>query len=101
MARKSLGVDQVIESVVTRLGRLEKAYLLDDYALGKDTGIIDLLLVGEIDNFHLHDLSKKTERYLKRKIRHLVLTEEEFLRFQKDFKDRPSLLIWEAPKQSI
>jgi len=95
MARKSLGVDQVIESIVSRLGRLEKAYLLDDYAQGKDTGIIDLLLVGEIDNFHLHDLSKKTERYLKRKIRHLVLTKDEFKLFQKEFRSRPSLLIWE------
>lgn len=94
MARKALGVDQVIESIVSRLGRLEKAYLLDDYAQGKDTGIIDLLLVGEIDNFHLHDLSKKTERYLKRKIRHLVLTKEEFPDF--DMRSRPSLLIWET-----
>lgn len=98
MARKALGVEQMIESIISRLGRLEKAYLLDDYALGKDTGIIDLLLVGEIDNFHLHDLTRKTEKYLKRKIRHLVLTEEEFQRFQKDFQARPALLIWEAPE---
>ena len=52
MVSKVLGVDQVIESIIKRLGDLEKAYLLDDYAEGKDTGIIDLLLVGNIDQYH-------------------------------------------------
>jgi predicted DNA-binding transcriptional regulator len=96
MVGKVMGLDQVVESILSRLGDLEKAYLIDDYAQGKDTGIIDLLLVGNIDGFHLNDLSRKTERYLKRKIRHLVLTADEFKAFQKDFKARPSLLIWEA-----
>ncbi len=95
MAKKVLGVDQVIDSIVCRLGNLEQAYLLDDYASGKDTGIIDLLLVGDIDNYHLHDLTKKTERYINRKIRHLVLTRSEFETFQKDLASRPHLLIWE------
>ncbi len=97
MARKVLGVEQVVESILLRLGRLEKAYLLDDYAQGKDSGIIDLLLVGDIDNFHLHDLTRKTERYLQRKIRHLVLSRQEFEDFQQDLQSRPSLLIWESP----
>ena len=59
------------------------------------SGIIDLLLVGDIDNYHLHDLTKKTERYIKRKIRHLVLTRSEFEAFEKDLAARPHLLIWE------
>ncbi len=99
MVKKVMGVDKVIESIITRLGDIEKAYLLDDYAQGKDTGIIDLLLVGNIDNFHLHDLSKKTEHYLKRKIRHLILTNNEFDDFKKNLQQRPFLLIWEARRQ--
>jgi hypothetical protein len=69
MVGKVMGIDQVIEGIVTRLGDLERAYLLDDYAEGKDSGIIDLVLVGNIDQYHLNDLSRKTERYIKRKIR--------------------------------
>jgi len=95
MAKKVLGVDQVLDSIITRLGNLEKAFLLDDYAVGKDTGIIDLLLVGDIDNYHLHDLAHKTERYINRKIRRLVLTRSEFEAFEKDLVARPHLLIWE------
>jgi predicted DNA-binding protein YlxM (UPF0122 family) len=94
MVSKVMGIDQVIDGIVTRLGDLERAYLLDDYAEGKDTGIIDLLLVGEVDQYHLNDLSRKTERYIKRKIRVLVLDKVEFSDFQEKLKSRPFLLIW-------
>ena len=93
-----MGVDQVIDGIVGRLGDLKRAYLIDDYAEGKDNGIIDLLLVGDIDEYHLNDLSRKTERYIKRKIRSLVLNEEEFKDFESKLRDRPCLLIWEAKK---
>ena len=96
MVGKVMGLDQVIDSIVTRLGELESAYLLDDYAEGKDTGIIDLLLVGNVDQYHLNDLSRKTERYIKRKIRTLVLSKDEFKDFQSRLINRPSLLIWET-----
>ncbi len=95
MVSKVMGLDQVIESVITRLGDLEKAYIIDDYAEGKDTGIIDLVLVGNIDQYHLNDLSRKTERYIKRKIRSLVLTKEEFEAFGSKLENHPNFLIWE------
>jgi DNA-binding transcriptional ArsR family regulator len=95
MISKVMGLDQLIESILTRLGDLEKAYLIDDYAEGKDTGIIDLLVVGNVDQYHLNDLSRKTEDYIKRKIRTLVLTREEFKTFEPALKNRPNYLIWE------
>jgi len=98
MVSKVMGIDQVIDSIVSRLGDLERAYLLDDYAEGKDTGIIDLLLVGNIDQYHLNDLSRKTERYINRKIRTLVLSREEYNELHPKLKDRPQLLIWEEKK---
>ncbi len=98
MVNKVMGIDQVLDSIVTRLGNLEQAYLMDDYAEGKDTGIIDLLLVGRIDEYHLNDLSRKTERYIKRKIRSLVLSKDEFDQLKPRLQNRPRLLIWEAKK---
>jgi hypothetical protein len=86
----------LILAIINRLGDLEKAFLIDDYAEGKDTGIIDLLLVGTIDQHHLNDLSRKTERYIKRKIRSLVLSREEFQNMVPSFEARPRVLIWEA-----
>lgn len=99
MVSKVMGIDQVIDGIINRLGDLEKAYLIDDYAEGRDTGIIDLLLVGDIDGYHLDDLSRKTERYIKRKIRSLVLTRDEYDALVPKLKQRPRVLIWEAHKK--
>ncbi|MCF8146545.1 MAG: winged helix-turn-helix domain-containing protein [Deltaproteobacteria bacterium] len=96
MVSKAMGIDQVIDSIVTRLGDLERAYLIDDYAEGKDTGIVDLILVGDIDQYHLNDLSRKTERYIKRKIRSLVLKRDEFEELLPRLTEKPLVLIWEA-----
>lgn len=98
MVRKAMGIDQIIDSIVSRLGNLEAAYLIDDYAEGKDTGIIDLVLVGDIDPYHLNDLSRKTERYIGRKIRSLVMNREEYEDFQERLKKRPMVMVWEAKK---
>ena len=97
MVGKVMGIDKVIDGIVHRLGDLEEAYLIDDYADGKDTGIIDLVLVGDIDQYHLNDLSRKTERYIKRKIRPLVLSRKEYHKLLPKLKNRPRVLIWEAP----
>jgi DNA-binding transcriptional ArsR family regulator len=99
MVSKVMGIDQVIDGIVNRLGDLERAYLIDDYAEGKDTGIIDLLLVGNINQYHLNDLSRKTERYIKRKIRSLVLTRDEYNDLRPKLENRARLLIWEAKKE--
>jgi hypothetical protein len=100
MVAKVMGIDRVIDGIVSRLGDLEEAYLIDDYAEGKDSGIIDLLLVGRINDYHLNDLSRKTERYIKRKIRSLVVSREEKESLRSTLEGRPSILIWKARKQS-
>jgi len=96
MVGKVMGIDQVIDGIVNRLGDVESAYIIDDYAEGKDTGIIDLVVVGEINQNHLNDLIKKTESYIKRKIRSLVLTQKEYNNLLPRLKKHPLLLVWEA-----
>jgi DNA-binding transcriptional ArsR family regulator len=96
MVQKVMGIDQVIEGIVQRLGNLEKAYLTGEYAEGKDSGIIDILLVGTIDDYHLNDLTRKTERYTKRKIRSLVLSPSEYEAFKHTLDKMPALLLWES-----
>jgi AraC-like DNA-binding protein len=96
MVRKALGMDRIIDSIVQRLGNLQEAFLIDDYAEGKDTGIIDLVLVGEVDPANLDDLVRKTERYIERKIRTLVLTVEEHAKLKPSLDQRPRLLLWSA-----
>lgn len=95
MVRKITGIDDLIKSVVDRLGNLEAAYLIGDYARGVDTGIIDVALVGEIDKIQLDDFVAKTEAYIERKIRSLVLSRDEFHRLKDTKGFKPILRLWE------
>jgi DNA-binding Lrp family transcriptional regulator len=95
MVQKALGMDRILDSILERLGNLEEAYLIDDYAEGKDTGIIDLVLIGEIDQENLVDLVRKTERYIDRKIRTLVLSPIEWDQMSSKLKKRPLLKLWQ------
>ena len=96
MVRKITGIDELVKSVVDRLGNLEAAYLIGDYARGADAGIIDVVLVGDIDRVQLDDFVKKTEAYIDRKIRSLVLTRDEFQRLQGTKGFKPILNLWET-----
>ncbi len=96
MVKKALGMDKILDSIINRLGKLELALLIGDYAQGKDTGIIDLVLVGDIDQLNLIDLIKKTERYIGRKIRTLVLSRDEYEGLKKRLKAQPFVVLWEV-----
>lgn len=100
MVRKSLGMDRIVESIVERLGDLKAAYLSGDYAVGKDTGVIDLILVGDINRHQLDDLVGKTERHIQRRIRTLVVTQEEFSVMTASGHLCPCLPIWSSRAQT-
>ena len=95
MVRKALGMNRILDSILKRLGNLESAYLVGDYAEGKDSGIMDLILVGNIDQANLSDLVAKTEKYIGRKIRTLTMEPREFETMVQVFEKKPLLLLWE------
>ncbi|MBI2970713.1 MAG: winged helix-turn-helix transcriptional regulator [Gammaproteobacteria bacterium] len=101
MVKKALGMDHVLDSIVERLGRLDLALLVGDYAAGRDTGVIDLILVGKVDPGNLNDLVAKTERYVKRKIRTLIVDTGELERLGPYFRSRSWLLLWKRPGCAI
>ena len=70
---KYTGIDKVIENVLERLGGLEEAWLIGDFAKGKDSPVIDLVLVGDAINTEI--LLEYIERAMEisgRKIRYLI-----------------------------
>ncbi len=69
---KHIGVDRIIDVVIKNMGDLNSIYLCGDYAMGKDSGIIDLILVGDIDKEYLVNLVTKAEKLINRKIRFLT-----------------------------
>ena len=94
---KITGIDQLIEEVIERLGNLENAYLVGDYAAGKDTGVIDVLLIGNVNKSYLTDLIEKAEELVQRKIRYLVMTEIELKHYTQQYSGQ-ILLLWSKSK---
>jgi hypothetical protein len=89
---KYIGIDQIIEIVISRMGHLDKMYLIGDYAKGKDTGIIDIVCVGEVDKKYLVNLVTKAEKLISRKIRFLTYTSSEWE--HKKAEHDKHLLLW-------
>ena len=94
---KTVGLDRLVEQVVSRLGNVELALVTGDYARGVDSGLIDLVLVGNIDQSYLAELVKKAEGMIERKIRTLVLTKKEYEKLEGKFKKEKALVVWEKP----
>ena len=94
IVRKVLGIDQVVEGIVERLGTVRLALITGDYAHGIDSGIIDLTLVGEIDRQYLGELVEKVEGMIARKVRVLVLTPEEYETLRGTLRPEESLFVW-------
>lgn len=94
MVRKALGVDCLVDCLIEHLDNLECAAVIDDYACGKDTGIIDLALLGDIDRGKLAELANGTEECLERKIRVLVFAANDRGRFNAILEEHPALRIW-------
>ncbi len=93
LVAKYMGMDKIVDDVIGKLGKLDAAYLTGDYAKGKDSGIVDLVLVGDVDKSYLLNLIEKAEAMIDRKIRFLVLNPGE----DADLLPRTgALLIWKA-----
>ncbi len=74
---KYTGIDEVVQNVLHRLGGLEQAWLVGDFARGRDGGVIDLILIGE--NIKIEALSgyvSKAEVLTGREIHYLIFTGE-------------------------
>lgn len=90
---KTIGIDQIVEEVVAKLGDVEEAYITGDFAIGKNGKTIDILLIGnDIDKDFLHRLIDKTESVINRKIRYLILLPSETSLHLGDGKG--AMMIW-------
>lgn len=92
--KKTIGIDRIVDQITSNIGDLKEAFLVGELALGRDSNVIDLLLIGEnIDRSYVTTLVEKAERHINRKIRYLVLSRSEKENY---LKNNPSLLIWQA-----
>lgn len=69
MVSKFLGLDELMEKIVKRMGEVEKAIIVGDYAQGVDSGTVQLILIGKnLDQEYLDFLKGKTYEKINRKV---------------------------------
>lgn len=92
---KHIGLNKVIDRITSKLGDLEAIYLIGELAKGKNSNVIDLWFVGKhIDKKYLLNLVEKTEENIKRKVRYIVLSNDELNNFLSLKSKDEILLIW-------
>ncbi len=93
LLKKYIGIDQIIDKIINRLGKIKKVYVSGAFALGKDSKIIDLLIIADnIDRNYLSTLVEKTEKLIKRNIRYAIMNDDELKVFVS--QNNELLLIW-------
>lgn len=101
VVRKFVGLEQLVEDLVEKLGSVEKAYVIGDYARGIDSGLIDVVLIGQVDKNTLDKFVYKTGNLISRKIRPLVLNEVEFNKLRSRLDIDHSLTIWNKTEEKV
>jgi hypothetical protein len=92
---KYTGISHVIEQFVKNLGKLEQVYLSGDYAQGRESGVIDVVLVGKINQSYLVTMIEKAEKIIKKRIRYLIYSNGDF---KPETMSKGMLLLYDGKK---
>ena len=99
---KEAGIDRVIEKVIHRLGNLICIYLTGDFARGKDSPVIDLIIVGEdIDREYLARKVMQAEELVGRKVSYVVLHPDEAVSHLLKVKPADLLPLWNSEESKL
>ena len=66
---KHLGLEDIVETVLDRMGDVKQIILVGDYAKGNDSGKIEVFLIGQKLNMdYITQLEEKIEKLIKRRV---------------------------------
>ena len=72
---KHLGLEEIVERVLERMGSVQKILLVGDYAQGLDSGTIDVVLIGnQLNTEYIEALEEKVEGLIDRKVNFYLAT---------------------------
>ena len=73
IVKKHLGIEEILETVLKRMGEVKKIMILGDYAEGIDSGHIEILIVGDkVNEYYLKEITPKIEKKINRKVSFFV-----------------------------
>ena len=91
---KYVGIETIIQNVITRLGNVKTVYLVGDISRGSESPIIDLIIIGQVDKNYLIKLIDKAESMIDKKVRYMLYSEDEWASHQKSVLKEHALLIY-------
>jgi len=98
---KESGIDLVIEKVIHRMGKLDSIYLTGDFAHGKDSPVIELIIVGaDLDRDYLTRKVIQAEKLSGRKVSYIVLEPDESVNYLEKLKPSELLPLWSGDGQN-
>lgn len=66
---KHLGLEDIVDAVLEKMGNVKRILLIGDYAEGKDTGNIEIFLIGnDLNMNYINQLEPKIEKIIDRKV---------------------------------
>lgn len=92
---KSTGIDKVISNIINKAGDIHLAFIRGDYAIGNDSGLIDLVIVGDrLNDEEIERVREKTETLIDRKISLLKLSINEYKNLKEKFNTESALVLF-------
>ena len=73
-----VGLDQIVDQIINKLGNVDQVYLTGELAEGRNSPFVDLVLVGNVDRPYLYQLIEKVEPLIQKKVRVGVFGKGEF-----------------------
>ena len=98
---KFTGLDQLFTRVINQLGDLNEVYLIGDLGRGIDSELIDLVFVGNVNRDFLNVLIEKSEKHIKKKIRYVLFSIDEFIEKKDLVITKKDLLLWKIDKAVV
>ena len=78
LVKKHLRLDEMVETIVKRIGDVQKIILIGDYAKGIDSGLIEVLLIAnDINREYISELETKLKNKIGRKVVFSMESDEE------------------------
>ena len=73
IVRQHLGLEEIVETVISRMGDLDIIALTGDYAKGIDSGFIQILIIGDkVNNEYLENLKPKIKDKISRDVDFII-----------------------------
>jgi len=73
IVRQHLGLEEIVETVISRMGDLDVIALTGDYAKGIDSGIIQIIIIGDDVNIeYLENLKPKIKKDISRDVDFII-----------------------------